>query len=50
MLLEVCLSWTCHLGGHHLVPSLLKPGDDVADESSLDTIGLDCDEAAPNVC
>lgn len=45
MLLEVLFAWADHLSGNHLVPSLLESGDDVADESSLDAIWLDCDEA-----
>jgi hypothetical protein len=29
-----------HLEGNELVPPLLEPLDDLADESTLDTIGL----------
>jgi len=38
------LSWADQLGSNQLVTSLLKSGHDVANESSLDAIWLDCDE------
>lgn len=45
MLLEVLLGRGDHLQSHELVPPLLEPADDIADEAALDAIGLDCDEA-----
>lgn len=46
MLLEVLLAWADEFAGDELVASLLESGHDVADESSLDAIWLDCNEAA----
>lgn len=45
VLLEVLLGWGDELDGSELEATLLKAGDDVADESTLDTIWLDGDEA-----
>lgn len=49
MLLEVFLGGRNHLQGNELVSSLLEAADDVADESALDTIWLDSDEAEMEV-
>jgi hypothetical protein len=46
MRLEVLLGGGDHLQGNELVSSLLEAADDVADESTLDAIWLDGNEAA----
>jgi hypothetical protein len=43
--LEVLLAGGGELDGGKLVPTLLEAGDDGANESALDTVGLDGDEA-----
>ena len=45
--LEVVLAGGGELDGGKLVPALLKALDDGANESTLDTVGLDSDEATP---
>lgn len=45
MLLEVCLSWCAELEGGELVTLLLESGDDLTDESTLDTVWLDSNES-----
>jgi len=43
--LEVLLAGGGELDGGKLVPTLLEAGDDGANESALDTVGLDGNEA-----
>ena len=45
MFLQVFLTWGHQLDGGELKAALLESGDDVADESTLDTIRLDSDKA-----
>lgn len=45
MLLEVLLARTDELSSNELVSSLLESRHNVSDQSSLDAIWLDCDEA-----
>ena len=45
MLLEMFLGRTHHLAGLEEEPSLLEPGDDVANQTSLDAVRLDHDES-----
>lgn len=49
VLLEVLFAWADHLGCDHLVASLLESRDNVANESSLDAIRLDCNETKPSI-
>lgn len=44
VLLKMLSSWADQLGSYQLVTSLLKAGDDVSDQTSLDTIWLNCNE------
>ena len=46
VLLEVLLAGGDELDGGELVAAVLEAGDDGANESALDTIGLDGNEAA----
>ena len=46
MLLEVSATWGAELHGDELEALGLEAGDDLANESSLDTIGLDHDEGS----
>lgn len=45
MSLKVLLGWGDKLDSSELEPTLLKARDDVANESTLDTVWLDSDEA-----
>lgn len=45
MFLKVLLAWGHQFNCSELEATLLKSGDDVADESTLDTIRLDGDKA-----
>lgn len=45
VLLKVCLSWSAELEGGELVTLLLESGDDLTDESTLDTVWLDSNES-----
>ena len=46
MLLEVCAAWLAELHADKLEAFLLEAGDDWADKSSLDAVGLDHDEGS----
>ena len=46
MLLKLVLAWLTELHGDELEALGLKAGDDLTNESSLDTIGLDHDESS----
>ena len=46
VLLEVSAAWGAQLHGNELEALGLEAGDDLANESSLDTIGLDHDEGS----
>ena len=46
MLLEVSTSWLGKLHGDKLEAFSLEAGNDLTNESSLDTVGLDHDESS----